>query len=111
MNGIPILSLLMLLPLIGTTVIIGIGSEHKRLARSMALVFSFISLALAIVLWAKFVPSNGELQFEESHSWIPSLGVQYHLGLDGLSIVLVLLSAIVVPMSILASWRIQQRVP
>src|SRR5207302_3589764 len=45
------------------------------------------------------------------HLWIPSLGVQYHLGIDGLSLVLVLLSAIVVPMAMLASWRIQERVP
>jgi NADH-quinone oxidoreductase subunit M len=51
------------------------------------------------------------LQFEELHAWIPSLAVQYHLGVDGLSLVLLLLSAIVVPMAILASWRIADRVP
>src|SRR5207244_2131890 len=82
-----------------------------RLARSLALGFSFVSLALAVVLWRNFSPATGELQFEETHAWIPSLGVQYHLGIDGLSLVLVLLSAIVVPMAMLASWRIQERVP
>jgi len=111
MNASPILSILILLPLLGGVLVVGLGAEQKKLARSLALGFSFLSLALAIVLWRKFVPTTGELQFEETHAWIPSIGVQYHLGIDGLSLVLVLLSAIVVPMSMLASWRIQERVP
>jgi NADH-quinone oxidoreductase subunit M len=111
MNGIPILSLLILIPLIGAVMIVGLGAEQKRLARSLALGFSFVSLGLAILLWSRFVPASGELQFEETHAWVPSIGVQYHLGVDGLSLVLVLLSAIVVPMAMLASWRIQERVP
>src|SRR4051812_7797953 len=111
MNGVPLLTILILAPLVGAILVIGLGAEQRKLARALALGFSFLSLALAIVLWVKFVPAKGDLQFEESHAWIPSLGVQYHLGADGLSLVLVLLTGIVVPMAILASWRIQERVP
>jgi len=111
MNGVPILSLLILVPLLGALIIIGLGADQKRLARALGLGCSFVSLILALAIWSKFVPGSGELQFEEVHTWIPSIGVQYHLGMDGLSLVLVLLSAIVVPMAMLASWRIQERVP
>src|SRR6266704_6480082 len=111
MTGVPIISILILVPLVGALMVIGLGAEQRKLARSLALGFSFVSLALAVVLWRNFSPATGELQFEETHAWIPSLGVQYHLGMDGLSLVLVLLSAIVVPMAMLASWRIQERVP
>ena len=51
------------------------------------------------------------MQFQERHTWIPSLNVEYRLGVDGLGLLMVLLSAIVVPMAIAASWRVKERVP
>jgi len=111
MNDFPLITVLTFLPLVGGLIIIGLGPERKNTARFLSLGFAFVALALALSLWAQFKPSSGQLQFEKQHEWIPSLAVQYHVGVDGLGLLMVLLSAVVVPMSMLASWRMQERVP
>jgi len=103
LNGFPILSAITFLPLIGGLIVVGLGNESKCLPRKLAVGFSFASLALAILLWNQFDAASGELQFKEQASWIPSLGVQYFVGVDGLGLLMVLLTAIVVPMALLAS--------
>ncbi len=111
MKALPLITLLTAVPLVGGFVVIGLEAERKKLARWLALGFSFASLALTLVLWGQFNSSSGDLQFEEQHVWIPTLAAQYHVGVDGLGLLMVLLSAIVVPMAMLASWKIEQRVP
>ncbi|MSU57332.1 MAG: NADH-quinone oxidoreductase subunit M [Pedosphaera sp.] len=111
MNDLPILTIITLLPLIGGLIVVGLGAEQKGLARKLALAFSFASLALAMGLWKQFDTTSGELQFVERHDWIPTLGVQYFVGVDGLGLLMVMLTAIVVPMSLLVSGRINERVP
>lgn len=111
MNAFPLITILTAVPLIGALAVLGLGAQNKRFARGLALTFSFIALALTLILWHQFNPASGELQFEELHAWIPAIGVQYHLGIDGLGLLMLLLSAIVVPMSIAASWHIQERTP
>ncbi|MCU0784673.1 MAG: NADH-quinone oxidoreductase subunit M [Verrucomicrobia bacterium] len=106
MNGLPILTIITLLPLIAGIIVAGLG-EQRKLARGIAFISSLISLALALLLWRSFDASNGELdQFKEQADWIPTLGVQYFVAVDGLGLLMVLLTAIVVPMAILASWRL-----
>jgi NADH-quinone oxidoreductase subunit M len=105
------LTLLTLLPIIGALVVVGLGAEQRRLARWLSLGFSLGALALALVLWHRFNSASGELQFGERHAWIPTLGVEYRVGVDGLGLLMLLLSAIVVPMAMLASWNIEERVP
>ena len=87
---------------------LALARASKKLARGTGVDFSFIALALTLILWHRFDPASGELQFEELHAWIPALGVQYHVGIDGLGLLMLLLSAIVVPMSMAASWQIQE---
>ena len=111
MNGVPVISVITFLPLFGAIAIIGLRSEQKKLARSLALGFSSLSLALTIFLWTRFNPASGDLQFVETYSWIPSLAAQYHVGVDGLGLLMVLLTAIIVPMAMFASWNIEERVP
>jgi NADH-quinone oxidoreductase subunit M len=111
MSSFPIISVLTFLPLFGAIAIIGLNAEQKKLARRLALGFSFVALALTIFLWTRFNPASGELQFVETYTWIPSLAAQYHVGVDGLGLLMVLLTAIVVPMAMLASWQIEERVP
>ncbi|SPE51420.1 NADH-ubiquinone oxidoreductase chain M [Verrucomicrobia bacterium] len=111
MNSWPVLSILTFLPIFGALVIIGLGSKKRELARRVALGIAFLALALTVSLWANFDAASNELQFEEIHDWIPILAVQYHVGVDGLGLLMVLLSAIVVPMAMLASWRIEERAP
>jgi NADH-quinone oxidoreductase subunit M len=111
MNTLSPVSWLTIAPLVGAVLTLSIGAMNKRLARGLALFFAFLALAITLVLWHRFDPASGGLQFEEVHAWIPSLGVQYHVGADGLSLLMLLLSAIVVPMAIAASWHIQERIP
>ena len=111
MNAFPFISVLTAVPLIGAFGILCIGAQNRKLARGVALAFSFIALALTLILWHRFDPASVQLQFEELHAWIPAIGVQYHVGIDGLGLLMLLLSAIVVPMSIAASWEIQERTP
>lgn len=108
MNGVAILSLLTFLPLVGGIIVLGF--QDKQLARRVALGFSFLSLALALGLWKSFNASSGELQFVERADWIPQLGVQYFVGVDGLGLLMVLLASIVTPMALLVSDRIADRV-
>src|SRR2546425_280685 len=101
----PWLTALTLIPLIGGCVVIGIGAQRRNLARGLALTFSLVSLGLAILVWKNFDATLTELQFVERHLWIPSLGIEYFVGVDGLSLLMIVLSAIVVPMTMLASWK------
>lgn len=111
MSGFPIISILTFLPLFGAIAIIGLNAEQKKLARSLAFGFSMVSLALTIFMWTRFDAASGELQFVETYNWIPTLAAQYHVGVDGLGLLMVLLTAIIVPMAMLASWNIEERVP
>jgi NADH-quinone oxidoreductase subunit M len=111
MNALSPLTLLTFLPIIGALAVVGLGAEQRRLARWLSLGFSLGALALALVLWHQFNSASGELQFGERHAWIPTLGVEYRVGADGLGLLMLLLSAIVVPMAMLASWDIEERVP
>lgn len=111
MNTLPILTIFTLLPLLGGIIVIGLPSEQRRVARGIGMICSLITLAIAVWLCLQFDSSSTDLQFQEQWSWIPSLGVEYHLAVDGLGLMMVLLSAILVPMALLASWRIEERVP
>jgi NADH-quinone oxidoreductase subunit M len=111
MNVFPFISVLTVVPLVGAFTILCLGGQSRKLARNTALAFSFIALALTLILWHRFDPASSGLQFEEQHAWIPAIGVQYHVGIDGLGLLMLLLSAIVVPMSIGASWEIEERAP
>ena len=108
MNAFPLITVLTAVPLIGAIAVLGVGAKNQNLTRGVALIFSFIALAMTLILWHRFNPASGELQFEELHNWIPAIAVQYHLGIDGLGLLMLLLSAILVPMSIIASWQIQE---
>ena len=103
------LTILTLVPFIGGIVIAGLGAERKNLARVFALATSLIGLGGALCMWLHFDPKSGDLQFVGKFDWVPSLGIQYFLGVDGLGLLMVLLTAIVTPLAILASWNVEDR--
>lgn len=111
MNVLPPISLLTVVPLVGAAAVLVLGRKDTRMARALAFAFAFLALTVTVVLWHWFNPATGGLQFEEVHAWIPTLGVEYHVGVDGLGLLMLLLSAIVVPMAMAASSRIVERVP
>ncbi|MBU6400984.1 MAG: NADH-quinone oxidoreductase subunit M [Verrucomicrobia bacterium] len=111
MSAFPLLTVLTLVPLAGGLMLLGVSPRNRRLARGLALVFSLVGLALAAGLWTRFDTSVAELQFVERHPWIPTLGIDYFVGVDGLGMLMVLLTALVVPVAIVVSWKIEEKVP
>ncbi|MDG2205453.1 MAG: NADH-quinone oxidoreductase subunit M [Alphaproteobacteria bacterium] len=114
MSGLPILSLLTFLPLVGALFIFSIRGENETVAlnaRSVALWTTGINFFLSLYIWFNFDPSTADFQFVEKVEWMPVLGLQYHMGIDGISMLFVLLTTLLSPICILASWEaIQTRV-
>ena len=106
-TGFPILTLLTVLPLAGAAVALCSGKH----ARGVALITTLASLALALVVWAEWTrfPVIGGYGFIEQHTWAPSLAIEYHLGVDGLSALMLVLSAIVTLMSVDAAHRVHHQ--
>jgi NADH-quinone oxidoreductase subunit M len=84
-----------------------LGPGRQKLGRNLAFAASLLSLALAAGLWASFDNARGGMQFVENVPWVPSLGIEYHLGVDGLGLLMVLLSSLIVPFALMASWKIE----
>ncbi len=104
MSGIPLLTVLTLLPLIGAAVAL-VSGKH---ARGVAILTTGASLALALYVWTQ-LPADGSIGLVERGSWAPSLGIEYHLGVDGLGALMLLLSAIVTLMSVDAAHRVHHQ--
>jgi NADH-quinone oxidoreductase subunit M len=106
--GLPILSLVTFTPLVGALVL---GFLPARYARPVALATALLAWALSLVLAAGFLPGVPGFQFVEQVSWIPTFGIDYKLGVDGLSLALVVLTTTLTWVSILASFKpIQTRI-
>ncbi|MGP8320821.1 MAG: complex I subunit 4 family protein [Methanosarcinaceae archaeon] len=97
-----IVSLMILVPLIGA--ILTLLTKTRGQARVIALASSLVPLAGVLYMLTQFDRSTPAMQFVESFNWIPSLGVKYMVGVDGIGLPLMLLAAIVVPMTIIYSW-------
>ena len=103
----PILSLLTFLPLIGALFVLLIRGDKEvsdRNARWAALYTSLFTFLLSTYLLSGFDGTSAEFQFVEKHEWLPALGINYHMGIDGISLFFVLLSTFLTPICILASW-------
>src|SRR5262249_40073022 len=75
----PFLSLLILLPIVGSLLVLTLGNGRDRLVRQVALAISLVTFVVSLVLWAKFDPTSADYQFQERHSWLPDFGISYHL--------------------------------
>ena len=84
-------------------------AAQRTLAKWLALGVSVVVLALAVVLAVRFDPAGAQYQFVESHPWIPAFGTGYILGLDGIALALVVLTAVLVPLLIVAGWNDAER--
>ena len=103
MNSLPLLTILTLTPLVGAAIIAGLDSKQRSLARGLGLFFNALALGIVGLVWSKFNSASGEIQFVERYEWIPSVRVQYFLGIDGMGLLMVLLTALIVPFGLLAS--------
>jgi len=103
----PILTSLVAVPIVGAILLLFIGNRNEEragLVRQIALVVSLVVFALTLLLWARFDPGSPEYQFVERAEWIPAFGIQYLVGVDGISVLLIVLTAFLTPIALLSSW-------
>ena len=107
MSAFPWLTTIGLIPAVGSVLLFLLPGEARRSARQIALVLSLVTLALAVVATAVAfdVSRAGAFQLTEQAAWIPSFGVTYALGVNGVGLIMILLSVILVPLCILAAWH------
>ena len=106
MTGFPWLTLLIFIPLAGAMAVFVVKETSVRLT---ALAVTVADLLIALPLWWLFDSSSDQMQFMESARWIPSLSINYRLGLDGISLPLVLMTTVLMPLCILISWHSIER--
>lgn len=105
MSGFPLLTVMLVVPLVGAAAIWLLPSGSSRTARPIALGTSLLTLVLALVAWARFDNGGDRYQLTETHSWIPQFGVSYALGVDGIALSLIVMAAILTPICLLAAWN------
>lgn len=113
--NIPVLTTLILMPLLGAFLIAMIRTtdqaQQQVNARSVALWTTIATFIVSLKLWFQYDPNGQAFQFVEQHEWITSLGLTYHLGIDGISMLFIMLSTLLMPICILASWQsVKERV-
>jgi NADH-quinone oxidoreductase subunit M len=101
--GFPILTAITFLPLLGSLVLLPLKSEHH--IRWASLAITIATLILALPLLTDFDKSTHHMQFVETHSWIPAWGVDYAVGIDGISVLFVVLAALLNVLNVAVSWR------
>jgi NADH-quinone oxidoreductase subunit M len=110
--GFPLLSLITWLPLVGGVVIMSVRGDQATIdsnARWTALWTSLIVLILSLVLWFEFDPGEAGFQFVEQVPWLAEYGVGYKMGVDGISVLFVLLTTVLTPICILSAWDVIQK--
>jgi NADH-quinone oxidoreductase subunit M len=108
MDSFPILSLITFLPLVGVAFILvtrGTEEQVARNARWGALWTSLFTFLISLLLWFNFDKTTADFQFVEKFDWLPSFGISYHMGIDGISLFFVILSTFLTPICVLASWK------
>jgi NADH-quinone oxidoreductase subunit M len=104
------LSLIVFLPLAGAVLVLlagGRGDRHDRepLVRNLAMGFALATFGATLWLWSRFDPASADYQFVEQYSWIPAFGIQYYVGVDGISLFLLVLTGFLTPLALLSSWE------
>jgi NADH-quinone oxidoreductase subunit M len=103
----PILSVITFLPLVGALLILVLRGESEVVARQsrfVALWTTLFTFLLSLLIWFQFENGTANFQFEERFDWLPQYRISYHMGVDGISMLFVILSTFLTPICILASW-------
>ncbi len=103
------LTLITFLPLLGAIVTALMPKDNLRAIRLTAAGFAFVALVLSVIVWVQYDTNAAGLQFVEKVPWIPSLGITYFMGVDGLNLPMVVLTTLLTFLAILASWHITLR--
>ncbi|GGF52011.1 NADH-quinone oxidoreductase subunit M [Terasakiella brassicae] len=109
MSNIPLLSVITFLPLVGVALILllvrGDVKDDSKSAKQIALLTTVATFLISLGIWTGFDNSTADFQFVEKAEWLPGVGVNYHMGIDGISMLFVLLSTLLTPICILSAWE------
>ena len=109
MTGLPLLSLAIWVPIVGGLLVLATGADRNApMARMLALATSVVGFLVTIPLYTGFDTSTSDMQFVEIARWIPAFNIHYYLGVDGLSVLFVLLNSFITIMVIIAGWEVIQ---
>jgi NADH-quinone oxidoreductase subunit M len=109
--ALPILTATIWLPIIGGIAVLASGDKDPRVSKWTALAFAVLTFLASIPLWTGFDVTTAEMQFVERASWIPAFNVEYYLGVDGISMPLILLTTFITIFVIIAGWEVIQYKP
>src|SRR6185312_10556888 len=101
----PWLTVIGAIPLVGAAAITALPTARPKLAKQVALGTTLVTLAFAIAMAVQYAPNGDRFQFTETISWIPAFGVHYALGVDGIALALLLMTVVLWPIVLLASWH------
>jgi len=105
-----LLLLTILFPVMAGLILFMMPDDAKQTIRRLALIFSLVPLALTLVMWFNYDRVDAGMQFETIFAWFPSIGSSFHIGVDGISLSMLLLTAILTPAAILVSFEIEDNV-
>jgi NADH-quinone oxidoreductase subunit M len=103
----PILTSLIALPIVGALFLLFVRDEERNqgLIRKSALAVSLLVFAETVLLWSRFDPTSADFQFVERYRWIPAFGIDYAIGVDGISLLLLVLTGFLTPVALLSAWE------
>src|SRR6186997_3036915 len=103
----PIVTSLIVLPLVGALLLFLVRDDeaNEALIRNVALAVSCLVFAVTLLMWIRFDPASADFQFVERHAWIPAFGITYAVGVDGISLLLLVLTGFLTPIALLSSWE------
>jgi NADH-quinone oxidoreductase subunit M len=104
------LSLLLAIPVIGAAAVLAIPRRRTEALFGCAFFFTSLAFVVSLFILGRFDSAQGEMQFMERVPWIPSYGIEYLVGIDGISLFLVLLTTLLMPLAILASWTVKDKI-
>ncbi|WP_371677194.1 NADH-quinone oxidoreductase subunit M [Streptomyces sp. NBC_01276] len=101
----PLLTVTAAVPAVGAVLTAAVPAARRTAAKWLALLFSLATLALAVLVAVRFEPGGDRYQLTESHAWIQDFGVRYEVGVDGIGVALIALTAVLIPFVIGAGWN------
>ncbi len=107
----PILSILIFFPLLGIGLLLFLDRKNYKVLKGVTFGVSVLEFIISLPLWFNFDSTTAAMQFVERHEWVPGYGVSYYIGIDGFSLLLIMLTTFLTPLCVLATWTdIQTRV-
>ncbi len=100
-----ILTIVTFFPMVGALLLLFLKEENKQAIKLITMATSLLTFVFSLHLWFYFDSSTSAMQFVIKQSWIPGLGISYNLGIDGISVLLILLTTILTPIAVLSSWN------